>query len=371
MFSREVNILIIDNNSPFVLPLLRSFSGFPNVHLDVLLSSDLKPQEFRYSRHLRKIYQVSSLNHDNFKEVVLETSKKSNADLIIPTREWISELLFKNRESLEKHVKIHPVPESDTLETTGNKWKLSQWLKQNEFPTATTSGIDKNWTGSYPMLIKPVRGISGEGIILIQNAEELKSTIGKNGIGKEGFFMQEYVQGYDIDMSLFAIKGKILVHTMQRGIISGRLTYSKGIEFIKNRDLYQLVERIIKKLNYTGIAHLDFRYDNDRKEYVLIDFNARYWSSVQGSRAMGVNFPLLATAYSLGITVEYPDYRSGHFYFTTTALKVKLKNLFSNQNYPVKLKDTQLQYLFLDPQPELGYLMQQLLKPIRQIFHKR
>ncbi|MCK5134778.1 MAG: ATP-grasp domain-containing protein [Bacteroidales bacterium] len=367
MFSREVNILIIDNNSPFVLPLLRSFSGYRNIHLDVLLCSDRKPQLFSYSRYLRKIYQISVLNKDNFEEVVAETVRKSNADLVIPTMEWISELLYLNRALLEKVVKIHPVPEPATLEITGNKWNLNQWLEKNDFPHAVTARIYNNWSGGYPVLIKPVRGIGGEGIKQINNSDELKSAIGGYDIGDDGYFLQEYLQGYDIDLSLFAINGKILFHTIHRGIIFRPLIYSKGIEFIKNSDFFTLNETIIHKLNFTGIANLDFRYDNERKEYVLIDFNARYWSSVQGSRAMGVNFPLLATAFSLGIPFEYPDYRTGHYYFTTTAFKTLLKNLFSNRRYPINLRDTQLKYIYKDPLPEFIYLIQQFFKPIRHL----
>ncbi|MCK5136580.1 MAG: hypothetical protein KAR19_12380 [Bacteroidales bacterium] len=108
-------------------------------------------------------------------------------------------------------------------------------------------------------------------------------------------------------------------------------------------------------MNYTGISHLDFRYSYERQEYVLIDFNARYWSSVQGSRAMGVNFPFLITAFSLGIPFEYPEYRTGYFYFDTTAFKTMVKNLFSKQKYPVKFGNTQLRHVYKDPLPEFIY----------------
>jgi hypothetical protein len=103
---------------------------------------------------------------------------------------------------------------------------------------------------------------------------------------------------------------------------------------------------------------------------VLIDFNSRYWSSVQGSEAMGVNFPLLATAVSLGMDVAYPDYRTGHFFFSTTAFKTILKNLFSKEKIPVRIRDTQLQYVLCDPFPEIAYLLGRFPIMINRLFRK-
>lgn len=51
LFSEVTNILIVDeNNAPFILPLIRSFSGYRNIQLDVVVFSNEKPDPFRYSR---------------------------------------------------------------------------------------------------------------------------------------------------------------------------------------------------------------------------------------------------------------------------------------------------------------------------------
>ncbi len=56
-FKKEINILIIDdNNAPFILSLIRSFSGYKNLNLDVLVFSNEKPHLFRYSRYIRHLY---------------------------------------------------------------------------------------------------------------------------------------------------------------------------------------------------------------------------------------------------------------------------------------------------------------------------
>lgn len=363
MTSFAWNILIIDNNSPFVLPLIRSFSGYPGIKLDVLLFTNGTTGPFRYSRYVRKIFRKGDLEEENFTEVVSEIVRKSNTDLIIPTRESISVLINRSRSQLQDLVKIHPQSDSDTLEMTGNKRMLNQWLKRNDFPYAMVTDLHDTWPGGYPVLLKPVQGIGGKGIQVIHDPPELSTVLDQEDIHSEDYILQEYLPGYDIDFSLFAVEGKILFHTIQRGIISGSFVYSKAIEFVKNEALYTLVEEIIRRLNYTGIAHLDFRYVTAREEFVLIDFNARYWSSVQGSRAMGVNFPFLAAAYVLGEPVESSDYRQAYYYFATTAIKRILRNPFSKQKLPVRLKDTQLRYVFCDPLPEVAFFIHKLIKP--------
>jgi predicted ATP-grasp superfamily ATP-dependent carboligase len=368
MVAHKVNILIIDNNSPFVLPLLRSYSGYSNLKIDLLLCSERKPENFIFSRYLRNVYKVDTLNAENFHEVLVPIIKRAETDFVVPTREWISSLLYENRAQLEQLVRIHPVPGRLTLEITGNKRNLNQWLKENGFPYALVQNMNDVWLGGFPVLIKPVFGIGGAGIRVIHHADALKSAMENDGINNEIHILQGYLEGYDIDFSLFAVDGKILAHTIQRGFISDQMTYSKGIEFINNEEFYSLVEAIIRKLNYTGIAHLDFRFNEKKNQYVLIDFNSRYWSSVLGSKAMGVNFPYLTLAYSMGEEVIPSQYRTGHYYFTTAALRTILKNIFSRNRQPIKLSDTQLHYIILDPKPEFIFLVNRFLKPFHKIF---
>lgn len=369
-FRKEINILIIDdNNAPFILPLIRSFSGYKNINLDVLVISHEKPHLFRYSRYIRHLYYKKGNIQEQFEEGVRETIEQSAAHLIIPTREWISRLIAEHHHWLNDIVRIHPVSDVDTIELTFDKWKLNQWLKANQFPYSMALPVSKKLLDEFkpdefpfPALLKPLEGAGGIGIKLVDDAKEMIQVLSRDENYLNGFFIQEYIQGYDIDMSLFSMDGKILFHTIQRGMMGGSFEFPKGIEFIKNGELFDLVTDIIEKLRFTGIAHLDFRYDSTRKVYILIDFNARYWSSLQGSRLMGVNFPVLATAYTFDIPFEFPDYSTGYFYYGTAAIKRVLKNFSSGSKYPVQIRNTQIYSIARDPLPEILYLIKRLVK---------
>jgi len=355
-----INILVIDNNSPFVLPLLRSFSGMKNIRLDVLLVGDHKKGRFIRSRYMGRLARISELNDDNVVEVVLSTAEAFGSNLLFFTREWIAALLFRHKEALEKHIRLHPLPGDSVLEITGNKWKLNHWLEQHSFPFARCCRVSDGWKGNYPVLLKPEKGIGGKGIQKLNGPQDLEKLNWKGRPSFDGFLLQEYIQGHDIDISCFCDRGEIIYHTIQKSLMPGKLVYSKGIEFTENEELLTLTGNIMRELNYTGIAHLDFRHEDTTGRYVLVDFNGRYWSSVQGSRAMGINFPYLVAQFAMTGKKADMAYRRSSYFFSTTAIRIILRNLFTARRIPVRLKDTQLYYIWNDPLPEFHYILSKL-----------
>ncbi len=372
VFTEKINILIVDdNNAPFILPLIRSFSGQKNIHLYALVFSEKKPNLFRYSRYLREVYSIRGTIQDHFESGVKETIVRCQAHLVIPTREWISQLFAKNASWLNGMVKVHPISGESTIETTMDKIKLNQWLIDHGFPHSWALPINQGGLNDidvaeipFPVLVKPLTGAGGIGIKLVNDARMLSDLLAQEKKYQKDYFFQELIQGYDIDVSLFSVQGNILCHTIQKGILVGSFTFPRGIEFIRNNALLELTEKIIGQLSYTGIAHLDFRFDAKTGEYILVDFNARYWNSMQGSRLMGVNFPLLITAYTLEIQMKFPEYSTGYFYYGTAGIKKILKNVVSGNRVPIKLKNTQIPAIARDPFPELLYLIKWVMKTI-------
>jgi len=357
---KRFRILVIDNNSPFVLPLIRSFSGVAHIRVDVLLTGGKKRGRFRFSRYLDRLSVTGELLDENVLEVLSDTVARYGSHMVIPTREWISALLYRHKEALEQVVKLHPLPPDTVLDITRNKRKLNDWLAGNGYPFARLGDVQAVWKGEYPVLAKPEEGTGGQGIVKLSNPEELESY--RSGIDPADppCFLQEYIRGYDIDFSCFAIDGKILYHTVQKNLDPGRLVFSKSIAFVRENRLTKQAFSIIARLRFSGIAHLDFRYSEQTGKDILVDFNARYWSTVQGSRAMGINFPYLAAMYTLQGEIKELDYRTGRYYFTSTALKSLFTGGLSGKNKGIRLKDTQLYFLYKDPVPELLFLLSEI-----------
>ena len=81
---------------------------------------------------------------------------------------------------------------------------------------------------------------------------------------------------------------------------------------------------------------------------------------------MGVNFPVMIAAYCQGSDIEQPGYRKGSYYFSTTAVRTFLRNMFTRDKHRIRIRDTQLACLLKDPVPELKFLTGKLLYVKRQ-----
>ena len=64
----------------------------------------------------------------------------------------------------------------------------------------------------------------------------------------------------------------------------------------------------MKTLNYSGVAHVDLRFDQNDGEFKVIEVNTRFWGSLDASLFAGVNFPYLYALVSLNETFERPNY---------------------------------------------------------------
>jgi len=83
---------------------------------------------------------------------------------------------------------------------------------------------------------------------------------------------------------------------------------------------------------------------------------------------MGVNFPYLVVRFAFTRELISLEKRTGTYYFAKTAIKEKLNSLFLKSTYPVRLKDSQLLYLYKDPLPELMFVLGKIVKSWKKFF---
>jgi hypothetical protein len=57
--------------------------------------------------------------------------------------------------------------------------------------------------------------------------------------------------------------------------------------------------RLLKALEWDGVAHVEFFISNDKKRKWYIETNGRFWASTQGSVSAGWDFPLWIYEYFL------------------------------------------------------------------------
>lgn len=84
---------------------------------------------------------------------------------------------------------------------------------------------------------------------------------------------------------------------------SNKFSPQLGYEFIEESNILKTISELMKSLNWSGVACVDIRFDNKEQIFKVIEINTRYWRSLMGSLAAGVNFPLHSICMHLDIEI--------------------------------------------------------------------
>ena len=163
------------------------------------------------------------------------------------------------------------------------------------------------------------------------------------------YIVQEFIKGYNLCFNVLAKEGEILAYTIQKPRIAGRNEFepSFGIEFFHDQKIYNSFKKIIQTLNWTGVANIDLRYDEENQEVKILEMNTRFWGTLIGSLLAGINFPYLNCLAGLGKHVPESHYNNTsciigkyHYFYAFDRFRIKRKlPKFENSSLKLALKD--------------------------------
>lgn len=350
-----MNILLVDDKGgPYILDTIRCLSTEKEMNIFVV-SPEQKPyfNTISYSKYVKK-YAYITVNNDLEKvNKIKALTKEWQIDTILPIKQSNYKFFVEYKNELNGLL-FPPIPTQESFEMVSDKWLLSQWMDKHSFPSpqshqATIANLEKL---SFPVLLKPCSDTRGIQVKSIRNKEEALAKLDSPDFESKDFIFQEYIRGEDIDISLLAENGNIRAYTIQKGLIREALSFATGIEFIDNDPLLKQTEAIIREMKWNGVAHLDFIYHKESDTYQLLDFNPRIWSTMIGSRYVGVNFPVLMVQIAQNKEVKYNGYKKTNYFLTQQALLNFRTELFKNRKL-TSLKNSSWNYVLRDPLPEI------------------
>jgi hypothetical protein len=170
------------------------------------------------------------------------------------------------------------------------------------------------------------------------------------------YLVQSYIHGHDIDCSVLCQDGSLLAYTIQYGLVANAIRFRAppAIQFVHDDRVLQVVESLVSRLKWSGVAHIDLRYDSDRERLYLLEINGRYWGSLFGSLCAGVNFPYLACLTAMNEKFPLPDFQDGYF----SSIGAHLRHTWKSPLKLAQLHRTPLRFGLADPLPELVRLGQ-------------
>lgn len=361
-----LSILIPDADSEFSLLVARCLAQIPGVETHILCHQPWTP--IRFSRHHRQLLLQPQPSDPTARlAAICRAVDRSQADVILPVDESISQFIAAHLAEITPLAAVPPLASPDMLATVINKWHLATHLKRHHIPTPDTilyeegdHFIDRLHALSFPALIKPVAARGGEGIHYFETPAEVLAYIDTTpDILPEREIIQAFIRGYDIDCSILCREGEILAYTIQRGVVRGveNFAASAGIQFTLDEEVLHVAKQFIAATNWSGIAHIDMRYDEEAQQIKLIEVNPRYWGSLIGSLIVGVNFPYLSCLAALDIPFARPAYKHGRYLAGWKAIRHGLKIMLGQADLDFSFDETNLPFALADPLAETVKLL--------------
>jgi predicted ATP-grasp superfamily ATP-dependent carboligase len=274
----------------------------------------------RHSRYTTHAVHVESLrDQDRTVEQLVDIGNRLHLDgwVLYPTREETVAAIARHRDRLTDQFRV-PTPGWETVKWAWDKRKTYQLAKQLGIP------IPRTW---YPRTLAELRDIDGDPPLAIKPAikehflyrTRAKAWKARTRVELEELFqrattvvgpgevmVQEFVPGngsQQFACCVFFKGGQAVGQMVVRRLRQHPAEFGRASTFVETTDvprLEHLSERLLRAVDYYGLAELEYKLDPRDGQYKLLDFNARTWGYHSLGCQAGVDFPYLLFADQTG-----------------------------------------------------------------------
>lgn len=275
----------------------------------------------RLSRHTTQTYVLEQQDEKTFIDQLLALLQRTSFDVLIPVGYPVTEFVARHADEIGRFVRFM-CPGKTICESAGDKLRMSQLAEVLGVPTPKTYRIRDRAelisTGhnvGFPLVIKG-RHESGRGMVAYAtNPSEL--TVNYEALCRrfnlhspdEYPILQEYIPGWGCGFFALYQDGapkRVFMHRRLREYpVSGGA--SCCAESFFNEDLMTFGRRILDKLEWHGVAMVEFRFDTRTNNFTLIEVNAKFWGSMELALEAGADFVGDYVRGSLGEPLEYSE----------------------------------------------------------------
>ncbi|RLL89240.1 hypothetical protein CN13_06520 [Petrotoga sp. HKA.pet.4.5] len=294
------------------------------------LDSSKKPVG-KYSKYTKAFNVVTNpaLNAEQFVKELIEIGKELNEKpVLFPTNDVWSIAVSKYKQQLEKYFLTYN-PDYSVIKKIIDKRLFYNIMEKENILVPQTYGIKRfddlekiKKELIYPLILKPTarmeinrkscdtRIYNLNRIIEIKNFEDFFKY--KDLIKNYEFIIQQKIEGLSNNMYTVGIyadkKSKVRAAFCGRKVRGYPVEYGDCIagESYWVDELVEQSKKLVKILGYTGIAEIEYKYNQVDGKYYLIEMNPRTWSWIGITPKAGVNLPLIAYKDARG--EEIPEY---------------------------------------------------------------
>lgn len=310
---------------------------------------------------------------------------RNNYQMLLPMEEDTLLLISEHYSDFAKYTYL-PIPSFEKLEFARRKDNVLRFAEKMGIPVPKTWYIDDisqldsiRDSLAYPAVIKPKTGSGAAGISYPENSDDLVDQYLKIHSRFPFPLIQELVPrdgpGYGVSL-LMGENGNLKASFVHRRLREYPVTGGASTlrESIRCDCLREMAVALMKKLDWFGVAMVEFKFDPRDNIFKLLEVNPRFWGSLSLAIEAGVNFPYLMFRMSRGERFAPVDkYQTGKrcrwllpgdlLHFVSNPGRTRLLPEFLN----FWEKNTTYDILSIDdPMPVLG----RLITPLTFIYDK-
>jgi predicted ATP-grasp superfamily ATP-dependent carboligase len=260
---------------------------------------------------------INKLRDDNFENDLNNIEDKySNEELIFFPIEEINILKFYSfLKKFKTNIK-YLLPKEETFNLVRDKGAFSKFCLEDNLNVPSEYNYDdllKDKKLPCSLILKPKIGSGSIGIKFVNNFDELINL----DINFDEYLIQEKLDnGKDILGGFFLCKeGEIISYYGHRRIRTypeeGGVTVYSEVNY--NEELKKEGAKLLEKLNWSGIAMVEFLFDNKSSSYKIIELNPRSWGSILLSEFSNANFIKNYVNLSMKKEIEKKEYKDKVF----------------------------------------------------------
>ncbi len=299
MHMRRKALVIGDDTRSFLATVRSLGRGGVEVHAApfTFQSSALR------SRYIKKTHWVPHYLGDGSEwlEAIDDLLNREQFAAVIPCDERSLLPLHHHRERFSTRTRL-AIPDPRSLDVFFDKNNTRELAKSLGIPVSkgriirpTDSAESLIREAGLPLAIKPAcsytvhRLYTRNRVMIAATEAELADALTQTG--ESPHFFEVFFSGSGVGLSVLAHRGHVLQAFQHRRVHEYQgASYYRVSEELSDY-LLEAVSRIIKVTGHSGVAMFEFRVDSGRRDWVLLEVNARPWGSLPLPVALGADFP--------------------------------------------------------------------------------
>ena len=287
------------------------------------------------SRYCKERIIARSPRESGYLGFLMHVLKSRDIDILIPVGQLSTIEIAKNKDKLDSltHVELPKIESvliaADKKKTYDLAEELGVPYPQTTYPRSLDEMEEVSKDVTYPAVVKPLNeGIANA--FYPRSRQDLlevyRATCKRYSICKDSLPMiQEYIPANSThSFSALYQRGLCKRVFMWNEIRSfpptgGISTYSESVH---DSDLKEYGMRLLDRLDWHGVAQIEFKLDKRNGQFKLMEINPRFWASTEIAVQSGVDFPYLLCKMADGERLEYSEsYRHVKFHWLSRELE--------------------------------------------------